>query len=91
MQLDESQASATTAPMVVLHHHVQAPFRHGQNARLVTTTAYNQAGEPYQVTGSQGYRHQSAWDDAGRLTSQMITVFRGLTARPSLPMTQTIT
>ncbi|MFO1458227.1 MAG: RHS repeat-associated core domain-containing protein [Verrucomicrobiota bacterium] len=41
------------------------------DTRLVTTTAYNQAGEPYQVTDPKAIVTQSAWDDAGRLTSKI--------------------
>ncbi len=39
------------------------------DTRLVTTTAYNSAGEAYQVTDPKGVVTQSAWDAAARLTS----------------------
>lgn len=39
------------------------------DTRLVTTTAYNQAGKAYQVTDPKAIVTQSTWDAANRLTS----------------------
>lgn len=41
------------------------------DTRLVTTTAYNPAGEPYQMTDPKAVVTQSIWDAAARLTSKI--------------------